>query len=138
MLQISLNQSEGTPLYHQLLRQIKHLVATGRLAPGDELPPVRVLAQQLVINPNTVVRAYRELEAAGLVYSRQGSGTYVAEGAVPYSDAERERILSERLDMLVVESRNLGFTLERVIELLRQRDAALKVERQEDTQHGQS
>ena len=143
MLHIAINQGEGTPIYLQLARHIKQLIATGRLTPSDELPPVRVLAQQLVINPNTVVRAYRELEAAGLIYTRRGSGTYVADGAVPYSDAECERIVSERLDALVVESRNLGFTLDRVVDLLRERDRALQIEREpevqeEDTHHGQS
>ena len=139
MLQISINQGEGTPIYFQLVRQIKHLVATRRLTPGDELPPVRVLAQQLVINPNTVVRAYRELEAAGLVYTKRGSGTYVADGPAPYSDAERRRIISERLDALVVESRNLGFPLEEVAGLLRERDRALWAGRnEEDARHGTS
>jgi len=143
MLQITINQSEGTPIYLQLVRHIKHLIATGRLSPGDELPPVRVLAQQLVINPNTVVRAYRVLDAAGLIYTRRGSGTYVADGPVPYSDAECERILSERLDALVVESRNLGYSITRVLDLLKERDRALRVESQpkgqkEDTPHGRS
>ena len=143
MVHIAINQSEGTPIYLQLARQIKHLIATGRLAASDELPPVRVLAQQLVINPNTVVRAYRELEAAGLIYSRRGAGTYVAEGAVPYSEAECERILTERLDALIVEARNLGYPTGRLIELLRQRDRALDAEHepatdQEDTRNAKS
>jgi GntR family transcriptional regulator len=137
MLQISINQSEGTPLYLQLVRQLKHLIATGRLVPGDELPPVRVLAQQLVINPNTVVRAYRELEAAGLIYTRRGSGTYVSDRPVPYSDGERRRILSERLDTVVVESRNLGYPLDEVVKLLHERNRALGIEQQpDDTKEG--
>jgi len=141
MLQISINQSEGTALYLQLVRQLRYLIATRRLAPGDELPPVRVLAQQLVINPNTVVRAYRELEAAGLIYTRRGAGTYVSDRPVPYSDGERRRILSERLDTVVVESRNLGYSLEEVVELLRERDRALRIEsgldgQKEEEQHG--
>lgn len=143
MLQISINQSEGTPIYFQLVRHLKHLIATGRLTPGDELPPVRALAQQLVINPNTVVRAYRELEGAGLIYTRRGSGTYVADGVAPYSEAECERILSERVDALVVESRNLGYSLERVVALLRARDGVLRMEsrsegHKEETSHGRS
>jgi len=125
---ISINQSDGTPMYFQLVRQVKHLIATGRMGPGDELPSVRVLAQQLLVNPNTVVRAYRELEAAGLIFTKRGSGCYVAERPVPYSDAECRRILSERIDALVAESRNLGFKLERVIELLRERDRDLRIE----------
>lgn len=132
MLQITLNESEGTPLYFQLLRQIKHMIATGRLNPGDELPSVRALAQQLVVNPNTVVRAYRELEAAGLIGTRRGSGTFVAEGSVPYSDEECRRILSERLDTLIVESRNLGYSVEQVVRLLKERDAALRVRKAKD------
>jgi len=143
MLQIAINESEGTPLYLQLVRQLKHQIATGRLAPGDELPSVRVLAQQLVINPNTVVRAYRQLDEAGLIYTRRGSGTYVADRASPYSDAERRRILSARLDTVVVESRNLGYSMEQVVDLLRERDHVLRVEQgpagqQEDTRDGRS
>ena len=138
MLQITINQGDGTPIYFQLVRQIKHLIATGRLIPGDELPAVRVLAQQLVINPNTVVRAYRELETAGLVVSRRGSGTYISEGPVPYSNGERRRLLSEQVDSLVVESRGLGFSLGEVIELVGERDRALRVEQKpkEDKSHG--
>ena len=136
---ISVNQSDGTPMYFQLVRQIKHLIATGRMGPGDELPSVRTLAQQLLVNPNTVVRAYRELESAGLIYTRRGAGCYVSERPVPYSDAECRRILSERIDALVAESRNLGFDLERVIELLRERDTALravpKKEESEEASH---
>ena len=124
---ISINQSDGTPMYFQLVRQIKHLIATGRMWPGDELPSVRALAQQLLVNPNTVVRAYRELESAGLIFTKRGSGCYVAERPVPYSDAECRRILSERIDALVAESRNLGFKLERVVELLRERDRDLRI-----------
>ncbi|HOZ50057.1 MAG TPA: GntR family transcriptional regulator [Candidatus Hydrogenedentes bacterium] len=141
MLQISISQSDGTPIYFQLLRQIKHLIAMGRLQPGDELPPVRVLAQQLVINPNTVVRAYRELEAAGLIYMRRGAGTYVSDGAVPYSDTECKRILSERVDALIVESRNLGYSMDQVADLLRERDNALGIEQrnqEEGTPDGKS
>ena len=125
---ISINQSDGTPMYFQLVRQIKHLIATGRMGPGDELPSVRALAQQLLVNPNTVVRAYRELESAGLIFTKRGSGCYVAERPVPYSEAECRRILSERIDALVAESRNLGFKLERVIELLRERDRVLRIQ----------
>jgi GntR family transcriptional regulator len=127
----------------QLVRHIKHLIATGRLVPGDELPPVRVLAQQLVINPNTVVHSYRQLEASGLITTRRGSGTYVADRPVPYSDTERRRILSERVDGLIVESRNLGFVTGEVVDLVWERDRALRVGqepevRKEDAPHGTS
>jgi len=140
MLQITVNQGDGTPIYFQLLRQIKHMIATGRLVTGDELPSVRVLAQQLVVNPNTVVRAYRELESAGLIYTRRGSGTFVSDGHIPYSSDECRRILVERLDGLIVESRNLGYEIEQVVGLLRQRDAELRHAardgKPEETSHG--
>jgi DNA-binding transcriptional MocR family regulator len=65
------------PIYLQIVNQVKYLVASGRLAPGEELPPIRVLAEQLLVNPNTVARAYRELERAGVVLKRRTAGTYV-------------------------------------------------------------
>jgi GntR family transcriptional regulator len=126
MLHIRLSQGDGVPLYAQLVQQLKHLIATRRLAPHDELPPVRTLAQQLVVNPNTVVRAYRELELVGLIYKRRGAGTYVAENPTPYTEAECRRILGERADALLVEARNLGFDIDTVTSLLRERDAALE------------
>lgn len=128
MLHLSVNQSDGTPLYLQLIRQIKHLIASDRLAPGDELPAVRVLAQQLLINPNTVVRAYRELETAGLIKAKRGSGTYVSELRSPYSDEERRRILAERADALLVEARHLDFDFPQLVELLEERNTKLQTD----------
>ncbi len=126
MLHLTINQSDGVPLYQQLIRQLKQLIATGRLRPHDEVPPVRVLAQQLLVNPNTVVRAYRELELAGLLYKRRGAGTYVAEAGTRFTEAECRRMLTERADALLVEARNLGFSVDDVVKLLKQRNADLK------------
>ena len=126
MLLLTINQSDGVPLYLQLVNQIKALIATNRLLPDDELPPVRVLAQQLVLNPNTVVRAYRELEMAGLIYKRRGAGTYVSAGGTPYTDEECRRILAQRADALIVEGRNLGFDDRQLMDLLRERSKVLK------------
>ena len=120
MLHFNLSQSEGVPLYLQLVRQIKHFIATGRLTAEDELPPVRVLAQQLLVNPQTVVRAYRELETAGLIYKRRGAGTYISTRGTPYTDEECRRILIERAKSLLVEARSLGFDLNKVIDLVRE------------------
>ncbi len=122
---ITINQSDGTPIYLQLVRQVKQLIATGRLGPGDELPTVRALAQDLVINPNTVARAYRELEAAGLVCPRRGAGTVVTERSDAWSAEEAERILAERLDGIIVEARTLGVPINRVVDMLREREQAL-------------
>ena len=77
-MQIHISSSDGVPIYLQIVNQVKYLVASGRLAPGEELPPIRVLAERLVVNPNTVARAYRELEAAGVVEKRRTAGTFVS------------------------------------------------------------
>jgi len=119
VLHFNLSQSDGVPLYLQLVQQVKHFIATGRLTAEDELPPVRVLAQQLVVNPQTVVRAYRELETMGLIYKRRGAGTYVSSRGTPYTDEECRRILSDRARGLLVEARSLGFDLDKTLELVR-------------------
>lgn len=128
MLHLTVSQGDGVPIYLQLVRQIKTLIATGRLRPDGELPPVRVLAQQLVLNPNTVVRAYRELEVAGLIYKKRGAGTFVSSQVTPYTDAECRRILAERADALVVEGLNLGYDEDKLVALLRERHEALRRE----------
>ncbi|NUM53615.1 MAG: GntR family transcriptional regulator [Candidatus Hydrogenedentes bacterium] len=126
MLHLSINQGDGVPLYLQLVQQIKHLIATGRLTPDSELPAVRVLAQQLLINPNTVVRAYRELELAGLLYKKRGEGTYVSSRGTPYTDDECRRILMQRIEALLVEGRHLGFNEDQIIELVRECEQNLR------------
>jgi GntR family transcriptional regulator len=75
------NPSTGVPIYLQLMEQVKHGIATGALRPGDQLPAIRVLAEELVINPNTVAKAYRELEHDGVLELRQGAGAFVAANA---------------------------------------------------------
>jgi GntR family transcriptional regulator len=107
------------------VQQIKHLIATGRLQPDTELPSVRALSEQLLVNPNTVVRAYRELETAGLIYKKRGAGTYVGAATTPYTDDECRRILSQRADTLIVEGRNLGYGVDRLVDLVRERDRDL-------------
>ncbi|MCI0641245.1 MAG: GntR family transcriptional regulator, partial [Gemmataceae bacterium] len=102
-----------------------YLIAAGRLEPGEELPPIRVLAEQLVINPNTVARAYRELEVAGLVTKRRTAGTYVSDAGSPLARRERVKILTERIDALLAEARQLGVDLEQILELIQQRDRAM-------------
>ena len=78
---IHISPNDGLPIYLQIVNQVKYLVASGRLQPGAELPPIRVLADRLVINPNTVARAYRELEHEGVLELKHGSGAYIKESA---------------------------------------------------------
>ena len=97
-MNIHIAPGDGVPVYLQIINQVKHLIAAGRLVPGDEMPPIRTLAQQLLINPNTVARAYRDMEAAGIVATRRGAGTVVSESGSPLARAERLRILAQRVD----------------------------------------
>ncbi len=99
----------GEPLYQQLVRQVKHAVATGVLSGGEQLPTVRDLAVELVINPNTVARAYRELERDGLLESVRGRGTFVRPEPPSLGAEERRRRLKPELERLVAEARALGY-----------------------------
>lgn len=118
-MRLYITPGDGTPIYRQIMTQLKYLISSGRLKPGDELPPIRTLAQQLVINPNTVARAYRELETLGLLVSRQGSGTRVADGGSPLAEREKERILADRVDAMLAEAVHLGFRLDEVLQRVR-------------------
>lgn len=124
-MRLNISPSDGIPIYLQIVNQIKYLVASGRLSPEDELPPIRALAEQLVVNPNTVARAYRELEQAGVVYKKRTAGTYISAAGSPLARREQLRILSQRADALLVEARQMGFSTEEVVELVREREAAL-------------
>src|SRR5881275_1179528 len=120
-MQIHISTNDGVPIYLQIVNQIKYLVAAGRLAAGDEIPPIRVLASQLLVNPNTVARAYLELEREGVVSKRHGSGTYVSDTGSPLARRERMKILTERTDALLAEARNMDVPLGELIKLLRER-----------------
>ena len=120
-MQIHVSDTNGTPFYQQVVTQIKFLVASGRLEEGEQLPPVRKLAEQLLINPNTVARAYRELEAEGVVARKRGAGVFVSDVGSPLSRKEKTRILGERINALLTESQQLRFDLEAVVKLIRQR-----------------
>jgi GntR family transcriptional regulator len=122
---IHISANDGVPIYLQIVNQVKYLVASGRLAAGDELPPIRVLAGQLLVNPNTVARAYRELEIAGLVHKRRTAGTYVSDAGSPLARRERLKILAERADALLAEARQMNVTTEEVLQLIRQRAEVL-------------
>jgi DNA-binding transcriptional regulator YhcF (GntR family) len=131
-MQIHLSHDDGVPIYLQIVNQVKHLIASGRLAPGEELPPIRVLAERLVVNPNTVARAYRELELAGVVTKRRTTGTYVSEAGLPLDREERLQLLTPRADALLAEAQQLDVETEEVVDLIRRRDAALRARSREE------
>jgi GntR family transcriptional regulator len=120
-MQFRINTNDGVPIYQQIVNQVKQLVSSGRLTPGEEIPPIRVLAEQLVVNPNTVARAYLELERSGVVAKRHGSGTYVSTSRSPLSRREKLKVLTQRVDALLVEAGHLDIELGEVMELLRER-----------------
>ncbi|HEV3415341.1 MAG TPA: GntR family transcriptional regulator [Pirellulales bacterium] len=124
-MQIHIAPNDGLPIYLQIVNQIKYLVASGRLNPGDELPPIRVLAERLIINPNTVARAYRELELAGVVEKRRTAGTYVSDQGSPLARRERIKILTQRIDALLAEARQMDVSFEDLVKLVEQRSAVL-------------
>lgn len=125
-MHIHISTTDGVPIYQQIVNQVKLMLASGRLAPGDELPPIRVLAQQLLINPNTVARAYRELETAGILIKRQGAGTYVSDRGSPLARRERLRILSDSVDALIAQARQLDIDTGDVIGIIQKRDKELE------------
>ena len=108
-----LKRDRGNPVYLQIQSQLERRIASGGLAPGDTLPSVRALAKQLRVNPNTVVRAYRELEFRGLVETRHGEGTFVTEDAGV--QMQPEALLAERAEQLVHEAKELGLTKEQAL-----------------------
>lgn len=114
-----LNAHSGVPVYRQLIDQVLSAVALGTLRTGDQLPTVRQVAVDLAINPNTVMRAYREMEIRGILDTQQGAGTFVAEQASAAPQEERERQLAQLAGELVSRAGSLGFTLEELIETLR-------------------
>ena len=119
-MQIHIQAQGGVPIYLQVMQQIKYLVASGRLQPGDELPSIRTLAEQLIVNPNTIARAYRELESSGVVEKRRTAGTFVAQVGSPLARKERMKLLKERIDQMLVEAFQMGFELDEVLKLVQQ------------------
>lgn len=124
-MRIEIQPQDGMPIYRQICNQIKYLIASGQLKTGQELPGVRTLAEQLTVTPNTVVKAYDELEAEGLLEKRRGSGTYVSDTDSPLTRKEQRRILTQRIDAALTEASQLNFTFDEVIALLHDRYAAL-------------
>jgi len=113
-----LDTHSGVPVYRQLIDQVQAAVAAGVLAAGDQLPTVRQVAVDLVINPNTVLRAYREMEIRGTLDTQQGSGTFIADRKIEYSKGERERQLGQLIGEFVSRAGSAGFTVEQLVKAL--------------------
>ena len=119
-MEISIDQKSGVPLYRQIIESVKFAIARGALSPGDQLPTVRQLAVDLEVNPNTVIRAYREMVIEGVLDPQQGSGTFVTSHRPEVDALERGRMLDQILTELLARASGYGFTLEEVLDGLRQ------------------
>jgi len=121
----NLDLASGVPVYRQMIDQVQAGIATGSLAPGYQLPTVRQVAVDLAINPNTVLRAYRELEIRGVLETQQGTGTFISHRRVRPDHAERERQLEQLVSEFVARAGASGFTLQDAVEVLLDRYPAL-------------
>lgn len=110
MILLKPNPASGVPIYLQLMEQVKHAVETGALRPGEQLPSIRPLAEELVVNPNTVAKAYRELEHEGVIELRQGAGAFVSDKAPKKKDADRIRAAQAAVASTVEKLRTRGAT----------------------------
>lgn len=118
--QFRLDLRSGVPVYRQLIDQVRAGIASGSLTAGDQLPTVRQLAVDLAINPNTVLRAYRELELGELLETQQGTGTFITQKKPHRDDVERERQLSQLVGEFLARAGAAGFTIEELLQQLRE------------------
>ena len=118
---LHISTASRVPIYQQLAQQIREAIARGELQPEEGLPSVRQLSRELVVNPNTVARAYTELEREGLLVSRPGRGIYVAQPKNDLTRAARDRKLTEQLDRWLTEAVHLGYSADEVLRLVAKR-----------------
>jgi GntR family transcriptional regulator len=118
--QFRLDLRSGVPVYRQLIDQVRAGIASGTLTAGDQLPTVRQLAVDLAINPNTILRAYRELELGELLETQQGTGTFITQKKPHRDDVERERQLSQLVGEFLARAGAAGFTIEELLQQLRE------------------
>jgi GntR family transcriptional regulator len=115
----SIDPKAAVPIYRQIIEQIRRRVAAGVLTPGDQLPSVRELAAQLLVNPNTIAKVYRDLEREGLLDTRRGQGTYVSAEAAAMADSERRRLVTEQLEGVARDVRAFGLAEDFAVDLFR-------------------
>ena len=116
---LKLDLRTGVPVYRQIIDQVRTGIAAGTLSAGDQLPTVRQLAVDLAINPNTVLRAYRELELGGTLETHQGTGTFISNKKIIKNNAERERQLTQLANDFAARAGAAGFTVEELLDRLR-------------------
>ena len=122
----SINPTNGLAIFDQIVRQVKFAVASGTLTPGDMVPSVRELAKELAVNPNTVVRAYRDLTSEGILEAVRGTGLNVTEDAVAHCERERLALLRERIRHVLVEAHSSRLETSEIRELVEEELARLE------------
>jgi GntR family transcriptional regulator len=120
-VEFRIDTRSGVPFYRQIIEQVTLAIARGELAPGDRLPTVRQLAVDLSVNPNTVIRAYREMEIEGLLTTQQGSGTFVGHRRPKVDAVRRQQVLDQIVTEMLVRASSYGFSTGEILEALRQR-----------------
>ena len=113
--------NSNTPIYAQIMEQVKHAIASNIIREGEKLPSVRSMAEQICVNPNTVAKAYRELEHEGLVKTQRGKGMFVCKVKNKLTQVEKERIVGEKIDGALVEALNLGLSTKEVKKVIQDR-----------------
>jgi GntR family transcriptional regulator len=120
MFSFQLNAHSGVPVYRQLMDQVQGALAAGRLKAGDQLPTIRQVAVDLAINPNTVTRAYREMEIRGLLETQQGTGTFIAEQPIATDSRTRTRQMQQLAAEMIARAGANGFSLTELMDALKE------------------
>jgi len=121
MVEFKLDLKSGVPFHRQIVDQIRYGIASDRLLPGEQLPTVRELAVHLQVNPNTVRKAYSELEILGILDTQQGTGTFVSHRQVEIGEAEKKRMLRQICDELVARGNQYGFSVREIVTHMQRR-----------------
>ena len=116
---ISLDHHSGVPIYRQIISQILYAIARGELPPGTQLPTVRQLAVELSVNPNTIIKAYKELEIRGNLETQQGTGTFISDAEVHITPDEKKRVLSALCKDVVGRAGAYGIAMDEIIQALK-------------------
>ena len=119
-IQFSLDAKSGVPFYKQIILQVEFAIADGRFTSGDQLPTVRSLAVDLKLNPNTVARAYNEMEIRGIVNTQQGTGTFISDKEIHLTEVEREGMLESLVRPFVSRATSYGFQADEVLSAVKE------------------
>jgi GntR family transcriptional regulator len=130
--ELAIDFSNGVPIYRQIVNQVLNLSALGLLKPDEALPSIRALALELKVAPNTISRAYEELETAGLVHKRRGLGTFVSFLQMQKVNCEQQRIVEQKINALMVDAYHLNFTPEALLQLIHRQLARKSLNRSAD------